>query len=120
GSVTLLENSQVGQQPMLQIVQATGSDTYKWAIKPKEQPAAAKPETPQKTTYFQRARSYATTPESDPPRYVRNMAKTEYPTFKDLHWLDFGVDHRTRFELRDDDIRRNNLLTDYPFLLRTR
>lgn len=120
GSAVLFENSQVAQQRMLQVAQAAGGDPYKWAIKPKEQPAAAKPETPQKTTYFQRARSYATTPESDPPRYVRNMAKTEYPLFKDLHWLDFGLDHRTRFELRDGDIRRNNLLTDYPFLLRTR
>ncbi|MDV6343318.1 alginate export family protein [Nitrosomonas sp. Is37] len=131
GSVTL-KNSQVAQQPMLQVVQATEGDSYKWAIKPKEQaatqrdaqstaqPAAAKADAPQKTTYFQRARSYATHPESDPPRYVRNMARTEHPEFKDLHWLDFGFDHRTRYELRDGDIRRNRLLVDNQFLLRTR
>jgi hypothetical protein len=47
----------------LQVAQAGGGDSYKWAIKPKEQPAAqsnvqptaqpanAKPEAPQKTTY---------------------------------------------------------------------
>ncbi len=98
------------------------------AIKPREQPSqppvtqseVAKPEVLHKTTYFQRARSYGTHPESDPPRYVRNLAKTEINAFKDLDWLDVGLDYRVRYELRDNDIRRNSLLTDHPVLLRTR
>ncbi|WP_370690477.1 alginate export family protein [Nitrosomonas sp.] len=118
---------------LLQVAQAMVSDSFKWAIKSKEQPAdqpaaqlpatqsaAAQPETPQKTTYFQRARSYGTHPESDPPRYVRNLAKTGIDAFKDLDWLDVGLDYRVRYELRDNDIRRNSLLTDHPVLLRTR
>ncbi|SFM56366.1 Alginate export [Nitrosomonas nitrosa] len=119
------------QQPRLQIAQVSG-ETYKWAINPEHQPAlqpgtppavqptSGKTEDPQKTTYFQRARSYGTHPESDPPRYVRNLAKTEYEAFKHLDWLDVGLDYRVRYELRDGDIRRNRLLTDHPFLLRTR
>jgi len=118
---------------LLQVAQAMVSDSFKWAIKSKEQPAdqpaaplpatqsaAAQPEMPQKTTYFQRARSYGTHPESDPPRYVRNLAKTGIDAFKDLDWLDVGLDYRVRYELRDNDIRRNSLLTDHPVLLRTR
>ncbi|MDP3280045.1 MAG: alginate export family protein [Nitrosomonas sp.] len=118
---------------LLQVAQAMVSDSFKWAIKSKEQSAdqpaaplpatqsaAAQPETPQKTTYFQRARSYGTHPESDPPRYVRNLAKTGIDAFKDLDWLDVGLDYRVRYELRDNDIRRNSLLTDHPVLLRTR
>lgn len=123
GAQSFTENA-TSRQAVLQTAQAAGEDAYKWAVKSKEQPtaqpAAAIVEASQKTTYFQRARSYSTHPESDPPRYVRNLAKTEYEIFKDLNWLDAGLDHRTRFELRDGDIRRNNLLTDYPFLLRTR
>lgn len=106
---------------------AAAQDAEKWAIKPENQPAAqpaqsapAQPETPQKSTYFQRARSYATHPESDPPRYVRNLAKTDIEAFKHLDWLDVGLDYRVRYELRDGDIRRNRLITDNNFLLRTR
>ncbi|SEF41972.1 alginate export family protein [Nitrosomonas ureae] len=94
------------------------------ADQPTTQPVAhaatAESEVTKKTTYFQRARSYSTHPESDPPRYVRNLAKTEYEAFRNLDWLDVGIDHRTRYELRNDDIRRNQVLTDHQFLLRTR
>jgi hypothetical protein len=132
GNSSQLEHAQATQQSILQIAQADAGNAYKWAIKstdqpaiqpvaqPTPQPADAKPEAPLKTTYFQRARSYGTHPESDPPRYVRNLAKTEYEAFKDLNWLDVGLDYRVRYELRNNDIRRNRLLTDHPFLLRTR
>lgn len=106
---------------------AAAQDADKWAISPKNQPAAqpvqstlAQPETPQKSSYFQRARSYSTHPESDPPRYVRNLAKTDINAFKNLDWLDAGFDYRVRYELRDGDIRRNRLISDNNFLLRTR
>jgi len=71
-------------------------------------------------TFYRRARSYGTHPESDPPRYVRNLAKTDIEVFKDLYWLNVGLDYRVRYELRNNDIRRNRLTTDHPFLLRTR
>ncbi len=125
----LSNNSPSIPQSALSMAQAgaVAQDTDKWAISPKNQPAAqpvqsvlAQPETPQKSSYFQRARSYSTHPESDPPRYVRNLAKTDIDAFKDLDWLDAGFDYRVRYELRDGDIRRNRLITDNNFLLRTR
>lgn len=130
---TLPAEPQSTPSSLLQVAQAMVSDSFKWTIKSKEQPVAqpaaqppatqpatAKPEAPQKATYFQRARSYGTHPESDPPRYVRNLAKTEIDAFKNLDWLDVGLDYRVRYETRDNDIRRNSLLTDHPVLLRTR
>jgi len=125
--------NQSTQTGFLQVAQAIVADSFKWAVKPKEQTSAQpatqppavqleapKAPAPQKTTFFQRARSYGTHPESDPPRYVRNLAKTGIDAFKDLDWLDVGLDYRVRYELRDNDIRRNSLLTDHPVLLRTR
>ncbi|MEI2658361.1 MAG: alginate export family protein [Nitrosomonas sp.] len=123
---TLPTTSHSIQSSIQQVAQADGSDSFKWAIKPKQQSIpqpvaqASAPEVAKKTTYFQRARSYGTHPESDPPRYVRNLAKTGIDAFKDLDWLDVGLDYRVRYELRDNDIRRNSLLTDHPVLLRTR
>ena len=72
------------------------------------------------TGYFRPALSYSTQPESDPPRYVRNLSKTGIEAFKDIYWLDVGIDHRTRYEFRSNDIRRTELRLDQPFLLRSR
>lgn len=72
------------------------------------------------TTYFRPSSSYSTQPESDPPRYVRNLSKTGIEAFKDITWLDVGLDHRTRYEFRSNDIRRTDLRLDQPFLLRSR
>lgn len=71
-------------------------------------------------SYFKPASSYSTQPESDPPRYVRNLSQTGIDAFKDITWLDVGLDHRTRYEFRSDDIRRTELGLDQPFLLRSR
>ena len=70
--------------------------------------------------YYVKPRGYGTQPETEPPRYVRTLSKTGIPALKDLYWLDFGIDHRTRFEYRDDDLRRPELVRDTPFLLRSR
>ena len=126
-SETLAEFKSI-QSNILQITQANVIDLSKSAIEPKKQPVAQLKIQPaptdaiasQKTTYFQRARSYSTHPESDPPRYVRNLAKTNFDALKDLDWLDIGLDYRVRYELRDNDIRRNRLETDHNYLLRTR
>lgn len=72
------------------------------------------------TGYFRPASSYSTQPESDPPRYVRTLSKTGIEAFKDIYWLDIGIDHRTRYEFRSNDIRRTELRLDQPFLLRSR
>jgi len=72
------------------------------------------------TTYAQRARSYGTHPETDPPRYVRNLARTGVAALSHLHWVDAGLDFRERYEFRENDIRRPFLATDHNFLHRTR
>ncbi|PTR08011.1 alginate export protein [Nitrosospira sp. Nsp5] len=105
-------------------------NNYKWAIPPSANPAAldnpatplaVKPEASKKSTsYFQPSSSYSTQPESDPPRYVKTLSKTGIEAFKDITWLDVGLDHRTRYEFRSNDIRRTNLTLDQPFLLRSR
>ena len=79
-------------------------------------PAAIK----KSTSYFRPSSSYSTQPESDPPRYVRTLSKTGIEAYKDITWLDVGLDHRTRYEFRSNDIRRTDLRLDEPFLLRTR
>ena len=111
------------------------AENYKWAISPvdksataattADKPAAsasAKPDASKKksTSYFRPSSSYSTQPESDPPRYVRNLSKTGIEAFKDITWLDVGLDHRTRYEFRSNDIRRTDLRLDQPFLLRSR
>ncbi len=105
-------------------------ENYKWAIPPSGTPASSdkpaasaspKPDVGKKSaSYFRPASSYSTQPESDPPRYVRNLSKTGIEGFEDITWLDVGLDHRTRYEFRSNDIRRTRLLVDEPFLLRTR
>jgi hypothetical protein len=114
------------------------ADNYKWAIQPSSEnykwalPSSDKPAEPGKgsasqkdtgkkpVSYFTPSSSYSTQPETDPPRYVRNLSKTGIEAFKDITWLDVGLDHRTRYEFRSNDIRRTDLRLDQPFLLRTR
>ncbi|MEP7370922.1 MAG: alginate export family protein [Nitrosospira sp.] len=107
----------------------SSDNNYKWAIPSSEKPAtldepvaalAAKPEAKKSTSYFKPSSSYSTQPESDPPRYVKNLSKTGIDAFKDITWLDVGLDHRTRYEFRSNDIRRTDLTLDQPFLLRSR
>ena len=106
------------------------NENYKWAIPSPDKPAGsdqapasapAKPEGEKKSTsYFQPSSSYATQPETEPPRYVRNLSKTGIDAYKDITWLDVGLEHRTRYEMRSNDVRRTEFLVDNPFLLRTR
>ncbi len=65
-----------------------------------------------KTSYFQPSSSYSTTRDPDVPKYAHASGE--------FRWLDHGIDHRTRFEYRDDDIRRPDAGLDMPFLHRTR
>ncbi len=79
--------------------------------------------------FYVKTRGYRVEPESDPPSYVRNLSKTQFEQFKDVTWLDVGLDFRTRYEYRENDYRSITTSTgatvyrnapDNPFLLRTR
>ncbi|MDD1630545.1 MAG: hypothetical protein LUQ48_09115, partial [Methylococcaceae bacterium] len=50
--------------------------------------------------YYRSTKGYRTEPESDPPRYVRNLSKTQFEQFRDIDWLNVGLEHRTRYEYR--------------------
>ena len=53
----------------------------------------AKPEEGKKSTsYYRPSNSYATNPDSDPPRYVRRLSETGIEAFKDINWLDIGFE----------------------------
>jgi len=55
--------------------------------------------------YYVSTRGYRVEPESDPPRYVRNLSKTQFEQFRDIDWLNVGLEHRTRYEYRENDYR---------------
>ncbi len=68
------------------------------------------------------SRGWGTRPEPEPPGYVRTLDRSGVDAFKDVDWLEFGLVHRTRFELRRDDYRRGrsqDLPSEDQFLLRT-
>jgi hypothetical protein len=73
-----------------------------------------------KKSYYLAPLSYSTTRDPDVPKYSRPGSARDFASWKDLTWLDIGVDHRVRFEYRDDDIRRPVGGFDLPFLHRTR
>ncbi|MEO7465198.1 MAG: alginate export family protein, partial [Nitrosospira sp.] len=112
----------------------SANDNYRWLNKPSGENQTetikladlidfppAKPEAAKKTTtYYRRADSYATNPDSDPPRYVRTLNTIGIEAFKDITWLDIGFEFRTRYEMRRNDIRHVEGGFDNPFFLRSR
>jgi hypothetical protein len=70
--------------------------------------------------YYVEPRSYGTRRDTEPPSYVRPLDQTGIERFKDVDWIDVGLDHRTRFEVRDNDYRRDRDTVDLPVLLRIR
>lgn len=123
---------QAMQQSIVQIVQANNADKSttidnktsqdsKSAEVAKSLPTIAPPANKQATTsYHQRSNSYATNPDSDPPRYVRQLSDIGIERFKDVNWLDIGLEHRTRYEWRNNDVRRIEGGEDNPIFLRNR
>lgn len=91
-------------------------------------------EAAQRNGYYKEAGSYGTKRISTPPPYSVNLSKTGIDAVRDISWLDVGFEQRTRYEHRDDDIRRSNPLpnagpaarrsyaggVDEPVLLKTR
>ncbi|MFZ2170775.1 MAG: alginate export family protein [Methylococcaceae bacterium] len=55
--------------------------------------------------YFRKTKGYRVEPETDPPAYVRNLSKTQFEQFRDIEWLNVGLEHRTRYEYRENDYR---------------
>lgn len=76
------------------------------AVEPQAKILPAAPAAVQSSSYHRRADSYAANPESDPPRYVRRLSDIGVDAFKDINWLDIGLEHRTRYEWRNNDLRR--------------
>lgn len=75
------------------------------------------------TGYYVERRSYGTGRIPEPPSYVKQLNKTwlgKIDGFEDVDWLDIGIDHRFRYEYRDNDFRRSQDTRDEPILLRTR
>jgi len=71
-----------------------------------------------------KSKAWGTRQETDPPGYVRPMSLIgqDYGIkgLEDLTWLDFGLEHRTRYEYRSDDYRQPVLESNNQFLLRSR
>lgn len=55
--------------------------------------------------YYAKTKGYRVEPEPDPPSYVRNLSKTQFEQFRNIDWLDVGLDMRTRYEYRENDFR---------------
>jgi len=82
--------------------------------------------------YYRKTKGYRVEPHDEPPRYVRNLSKTQFEQFRDVDWLNVGLDFRTRYEYRENDLRRRQDATtnatlntyrndpDNLWLLRTR
>ena len=95
---------QAMQRSIVQIAQQVAVDMGKPLLnkpsdqaKPSEQekslPAIVPQANNQSTSYHQRSNSYATNPDSDPPRYVRRLSDIGVERFKDITWLEVGLEH---------------------------
>jgi len=82
--------------------------------RPASRPAA------EETSYFVRPKAWGAMLDPEPPDYVRRLDQVGVPALESMDWLEFGAEHRTRFELRDADYRRSKLVRDEQFLLRSR
>ena len=106
GSGLLAQTSQPAQtQP--------GETQTETAPLPKEDDVGAKRPAPH------RSKAWGARLDTEPPGYVKTLDESGIPGLEELDWLEFGLEHRTRFELRED-IRRPDLEDDHQFLLRSR
>jgi hypothetical protein len=55
--------------------------------------------------YYRPTKGYRVEPDPDPPKYVRNLSRTQFEQFRDIDWLDVGLDFRNRYEYRENDYR---------------
>jgi hypothetical protein len=81
---------------------------------------SSKAETP---TYYVPVRSYGLLKDTEPPSYVKQLNKTwlnDMESLKGVDWVDLGLEYRLRYEVRDNDYRRNKQTYDEPILQRTK
>jgi hypothetical protein len=69
---------------------------------------------------FYKTKGWGGRPEPEKPGYVKSLDQFGFPGCQDMKWLDFGMEHRTRFEHRSHDYRRPTLREDDLFLMRSR
>ncbi|QPK63503.1 alginate export family protein [Methylomonas sp. LL1] len=55
--------------------------------------------------YYRPTKGYRVEPAGDVPAYVRSLSKTQFEQFRDVEWLDLGLDFRSRYEYRENDLR---------------
>ncbi len=75
--------------------------------------------TQKQNSYYVRSKGYSSNPESDPPSYVHKLNQIGIEKFKDINWVDVGLNYRMRYERRDNDFRRSTTQIDNVFLSRT-
>ncbi len=73
----------------------------------------------QEKSYFVKSKGYSSNPESDPPQYVVQLDQAGINAFKNVDWIDLGLNYRVRFEHRDNDFRKSVDRVDNPILSRT-
>ena len=70
-----------------------------------------------KDSYYVRSPSYGTEPiDSTKPDYAKKLSETGIGAFKNLDWITFGIEQRTRYEFHGNDFRQTNFssLTGNP------
>ena len=72
------------------------------------------------TSFYLEPGTYGTKRETHPPDYVRDFGLLNSNPKSWLKGLKLGLDYRVRAEMRHNDIRRDAMVTDWPFLLRSR
>lgn len=101
------------------VLAGTGSNT------PAEPQPAAKPAHAVQTQDKPRPRktftskAYGARLETHPPGYVKPLSETGISGLEDLDWLEFGLQHRSRYEYRDDNYRKPLLTNDDEFQMRS-
>jgi len=83
-------------------------------------PAPAATEAPAKKAGPYVTKGWSARPAPEPPDYVKTLDKLGIEDLKDIKWLEFGIEQRTRFDYHDDYLRRATLENDGQFLLRSR
>ena len=81
--------------------------------------AAADQASPEPKRWLVGSKAASVKRDTEPPSYVRSWADRGLSDAEDLEWLEFGLEHRTRFERRDEQYRRN-LESDDFILMRSR
>jgi len=55
--------------------------------------------------FYVKSKGYRVEPLPEPPACVRNLSRTQFERFRAIDWLDVGLDFRTRYEYRENDLR---------------